>query len=119
MFAFGTIGKTGEPAELADARHAVFAAGQDLMDVDLMADIPDDFVFRGIEQAVEGDGEFDHAQIGGEMAAAADTVHGVDEEVADFIGELFELLVREPAEVSGAVNTIENLGQPVVPSATK
>ena len=35
------------------------------MRIGLVADIPDEFVFGGIEDLMQGDCEFDRAQIGG------------------------------------------------------
>ena len=43
--------------------------GQNLVGVDLVADVPDEPVLGGIEDVVEGQGKFDDAQIGAQVAA--------------------------------------------------
>jgi hypothetical protein len=54
------------------------------MDVALVADVEDEFIFGGFEDAVESDGEFDDAEIGAEVAAGAG--EGGDEVLADAVG---------------------------------
>ena len=54
---------------LADGVEAVLAAREQLVDIDLMAHIPDEFVLRRAEDAVQCDGEFHHAEVRAEMAA--------------------------------------------------
>ena len=41
------------------------------MRVALMTDVPDQTIVRGIEQVVQGDGDFDRTEAGGEVAAGA------------------------------------------------
>ena len=69
----------GEPGEAileAQAAHHLAPASENLVRIGLVADVPDDAVFRGIEHLVQGDREFDHAEAGGEMAAGTgDALH--------------------------------------------
>ena len=62
----------------------VAAAGEDLVRIGLMADVPDDAVVRGVVEVVQGGGEFDHPQPGAEMAAAASD--RFDQISAQFVG---------------------------------
>jgi hypothetical protein len=55
-----------------------------------MADVPDHAVARRIEQIMQRDGQLDHAEAGAEMAAG--DRHGVDRLLAQFVGELAQLI---------------------------
>ena len=79
-------GEAGQPAFLAQRADAVAAAGQDLVRIGLVADIPDQPVVRRVEDIVEGDRQFDHAEAGAEMAAGVRD--GVDQFGAQFGGQL-------------------------------
>ena len=59
----------GDAALLADRGEAVAAAGEQLVDVGLVADVPDELVARRVEDVVQGDGELDRAEAGAEVAA--------------------------------------------------
>ena len=69
VFALGALGEAGEAPALAHGADAVAPAGQDLVRIGLVADVPDQPVIRGIEDVMQGDGELDHAEAGPEMAA--------------------------------------------------
>ena len=81
------VGEPGKPLELADRVHPFFAAGENLVDVHLVAHVPEDLVGRRIEHAVERDGELHHAEVRGKVAAATDAFHRVHQEIADFAGQ--------------------------------
>jgi len=53
------------------------------------------------------------------MPASADAINGVDEELPDLSGEFFELFIREPTEIEGAVNPVEKPGQAANSSTIK
>ena len=61
-------GETAETAIRAYGWEKVATTGDDFVSVGLMADIPDELVVGSIEDVVEGEGEFDSAKGGGEMA---------------------------------------------------
>ncbi len=61
VLAFGTQHEAVKAAGLADGLKAVEAAGEDLVDVRLVADVEEDFVFRRIENRVQRDGKLDDA----------------------------------------------------------
>jgi hypothetical protein len=69
----------------ADGVKPVLAAGQQLVDIALVADIPDEFVVRGGKDGVQGDGQLDHAQVGSEVPAVFGQFG--DQLVADFLGQ--------------------------------
>ena len=86
-----------QPAGLAQGGEAVAAAGEDLVDVGLVAGVPQEDVVGRVEHPVEGEGELDHAQVGAQVAAG--DRHRLDDELADLAGQLLELLGLEPAQV--------------------
>ena len=53
VFALGALGETRQPAALAQGADAVAPAGQDLVRVALVADIPDQLVARRVEDGVD------------------------------------------------------------------
>ena len=53
VLALGAVGEARQAFVLADAAHALFAAGENLMDINLVADVPDDLVLRRIEETVQ------------------------------------------------------------------
>ena len=69
VLALGAQQEAVEPLILAHGVEAVAAAGEELVDVALVADIEDEFVLRRLEDAVQGDGQFDDAEIRPEVAA--------------------------------------------------
>ena len=56
------FGNGATPSGLLDGVDVVAAAGEDLVRVALVADVPDQAVDRRLVQPVQGDGELDHAQ---------------------------------------------------------
>ena len=63
---------------LADRREPVATAGEDLVRVCLVADVPEDLVAGRVEHAVQRDGELAGAEVGAEMTAdLADRVDDV------------------------------------------
>ena len=71
VFAFLALGERRHAVLLLDRVDAVAAAGEDLVRIALVADVPDQAVVRGVVQVVQGDGQLDHAQPGAEVAAGA------------------------------------------------
>ena len=69
VFALGALGEAGKSAALPQRPDAVATAGQDLVRIGLMADVPDQAVLRGVEHVVEGNRQLDDPQPGAEMAA--------------------------------------------------
>ena len=62
-------GEAGEAAVLAQRREAVAAAGQELVDVGLVAHVPDELVAGAVEDAVQGDRQLDDAEVRRQVAA--------------------------------------------------
>ena len=62
IFAFRPFGETAEATALTKRADAVPPPGQDFVRIALMPDVPDQLVARGVEDGVDGDGQFNHAQ---------------------------------------------------------
>jgi hypothetical protein len=61
--------------------------------IGLVADVPEDLVARGVEQAVQRDGQLAGAEVGAEVPA--DLADHVDDQLAHFLRDPLELLVGE------------------------
>ena len=76
------------------------------MRVGLVTDVPEDLVGRGVEQRVQRDRDLAHPEVRPEVAA--DLPHRVDEELADLLGDLDQLVLGEAVEVLRAVDAGED-----------
>ena len=85
MGGFRHFGKAGEPFMLADGVNQRGAPREHFMDVGLVGNVKDDFVPWCFKDAVKGNAQFHHAQVGAQMAAGEGK--GVDEGVPDFFRE--------------------------------
>ena len=105
VFAFGALGEPGQPAALAYGADAIAPAGEDLVRVALVADIPDQDVVGGVEQMMQRDGELDHAEPGAEMSAGGG--HGIDHLRAQLIGDRAQLPGRHVAQIARPVHPVQ------------
>jgi hypothetical protein len=62
-------GKTGHAAEQAQARHPTAPSGEDLVGIGLVAHVPHQPVLGSIEHVMQGNGELDGAEVGGQVPA--------------------------------------------------
>ena len=69
MIAFGAKHEAVQPFELPDRGKAVAATREKLVDIALVADVKKNFVLRSLKNPVEGNGQFDDAEVGPQMAA--------------------------------------------------
>ncbi len=98
--------EAGEPAVLAQAHHPVAPAGEDLVRVGLVPDVPEQQVARGVEDVVERDRQLDRAEVRREVSARLRD--DADDLLPQLLGERLELLAGEPAEVGRVRDTVEN-----------
>ena len=95
VFALGALGEAGQPVLLAQRADAVAAAGQDLVRIGLVADVPDQPVVRRVEDVVQRDGQLDDAEPGAQMAAGVRD--GVDQLSAQLVRQLRQVAFRQSA----------------------
>ena len=110
VLALRPLGEAAQSPVLAQGGEPVLAAGEQFVGVGLVAHIPDQPVTGRVEHVVQGQGEFDHAEAGRQVATGAG--HGGDDGLAEFTGELFHLRHAEVAQVGGGVDGVQ---QPVLP----
>ena len=108
VFALGALGEAGEAAALAQRADAVAAAGEDLVRIGLVADVPDQAVARRVEHVVQRDRQLDHAQAGAEVTAG--DRHRVDGLLAQLVGELPQLLAFQAPQVRRRLDLVEQRG---------
>ena len=94
-----------QAAFLAQGADAVAPAGDDLVRIGLVADVPDQPVARRVEHVVQRHRQLDHAQPGAEMAAG--DRDGRDRLLAQLVGELAQLVGLQPTDVGRYVDGIE------------
>jgi hypothetical protein len=80
-------------------RDAVAAAGQDLVRITLVADVPDETIVRRVVQPMQRDGELDHAEVRAEMAARSR--HRFDQVFAQFARDFTEFGLGKLAQIGG------------------
>ena len=68
VFALATLGEAGQAATLAQRADTVAPAGEDLVRVGLVADVPDHAVLRRLEQVMQRDRQLYDAKSRAEMA---------------------------------------------------
>ena len=105
VLALGAEHEAIEAAGLADGVKTVAAAGEDFVDVGLVAYVKEDLVVGRIEDRMQGQSELDHAEIGAEMAAGFG--ESLNEEFADFVGERGHLRGSEALYVGGGVDGVQ------------
>ena len=90
VLALGAERESAQPIGRPDGVKAVFASGQQLVHVTLMAHVPHKFVLRRGKDKVQRDGQFDHAEIRPQMASILGQFD--NQVVADFPGQLAQLI---------------------------
>ena len=108
VFALGALGEAGQAAALAQGADAVAPAGEDLVRIGLVADVPDQPVARRVEHPVQGDGQLDHAEAGAQMAAGHR--HRVDRLLAQLVDELAQVLLGQARAGPAGVLTWSSSG---------
>ena len=83
----------GEPTLLAQPVEAGGTAGEQLVDVGLVAGVEDDPVARGVEDPVDAERQLDDAEVAAQVTARP--THALDEEGTERIAVRDRLLGRE------------------------
>src|SRR5262245_57021439 len=105
VLAFGAAGETGQAGAHAQGADPVAPAGQDLVRIGLMTDVPDQAIMRRVERMMQRHSEFDDPKARSEMSAGHR--YRIDGFGAQLGGELFQLIARKIARVGGRVNLVE------------
>ena len=75
------------------------------MRIGLVADVPEDLVARGLEQAVQRHRQLAGAEVGAEVPA--DAADHVDDQLARLLRELLQLGIAEAREVGGLLDGVQ------------
>src|SRR5688572_11734115 len=100
--ALGAGGKRREAAALLDAAEPPAAAGEHLVRIGLMPDVPNQAVVRRVEHEMERDSQLDRAETGCQVAAHL--ADGFDEVAAQLVGQRAQLAAGEGPEVGGRLD---------------
>ena len=112
----GVVGGLGAPGEARDtvlhaqARHRFAPAGEDLVRVGLVADVPHDAVLGRLEHRVQRDGQLDRAEVGRQVPAGLG--YRVEHVGAKLFGQLVQLLALELAQRGRIVDRAEQFEHP-------
>ncbi len=104
---FGRIGISHEAAADTHGMKVLVAPGEKLVRVDLMTGVPDQSIAAEVEGRVQGQGEFNHAQVGGKMRRPprCEATQGL----ADLGGQLGQFLMRQPLQIARGADRGKNL----------
>ena len=105
VFAFRAQQKSVQPLVLPHRPDAIETAGKHFVDVTLVADIENEAVPRSIENAMQRDGQFDHAEIGPKMASGLR--EDFDQLLAHFLGKLRQILLADRLNIGRSANAVE------------
>ena len=89
IFALATLGEARQAAAGAQRADAVASAGQDLVRITLVANVPDQAIVRGVEYIMDRGGQFDHAEARAQMPAG--DRYRRNHFLAQFVGQLAQL----------------------------
>ncbi len=97
VLAFVALGKTAEAVDLTQRAEFRLAAGDQLVSVGLMPDVPYDAVAWSIKGSMQGEGQLNDAEVAGEMPS----VFGdrLDNKPSDLLCQGRELLFGELAQI--------------------
>ncbi len=73
-----------------------------------MACIPDQAIVWNVKDLVQGQGQLDRPEVGGEVAPVA--VHDLEHALTDLLAELFQLFQRQGFEILGVIDFREYFG---------
>src|SRR5262249_5332987 len=103
--AFGPLREAAETTALPDRADTVASAGQDLMRIGLMPDIPDQPVVRRVEHIVQSHGQLDDAEPSAEMTAR--DRDRVDQLGAQLVGDLAQIGFGQAPQIGRYIDPVE------------
>jgi hypothetical protein len=106
VFALGPRRITGQPILFAQGFEVRRAAGQDLVDVGLVAGVEDDRVVRRVEHPVQRQGQLDDAEVRAEVAPGRGDF--MDQELANLSGQIAQFRLREVLQIGGPTDLFKH-----------
>ena len=105
VFTFVAAQEPAHATQLADRPQPIAPSTDQLVRISLVSGVPDDPVFRGIEDVMKRQCELHRSQCRSEMTAHLG--YHRDYFFAHFDGELIQLVNRETAKVFWKLNSVE------------
>jgi hypothetical protein len=115
VLAFGAEHEAVEAAGLADGFELLLAAGEEFVDVALVADVEDEAVLRRVEDVVHGDGEFDDTEVRADVSASF--CDAQNQPLADFFRKPFQLHHAKPLYIFRRLDLVQILTHSSNPSS--
>lgn len=109
VFGFQTFGKAGNPAELPQRGHCLAATRENFVRIGLVPDVPDNAIMGCVENVMQCYREFDRTKVGREVTTRSG--HGLQNALAQFVGDLFEVTPVERLEIGGRVDPVKKLSR--------
>ena len=103
--AFGRLRKARDASESPERIEVLRATGDELMRISLMPHVEDELVGRAIHDGVARKDELDHAEARADVAAVVR--RGVDDLLANLMGETCELIVRERLKIGRRLDRVK------------
>ena len=107
--AFRPLGEARKPAPFAQGANAVAASGQNFVRIGLMPDIPDNPVFRRVENMVQGHGQLHYPKPRAQMPAGFR--HSRNGFVAQFVGKLAQIFARQFTQIRRICDFVKKRGR--------
>lgn len=104
--AFGSFGEARQPVFLAQRTHSIPPPGQDFVWIGLVADVPDNPIFRRIEYGMQRHRQLNNPQPGAQMAAGFG--YGGNRLGAQFVRQPAQLGVGQAVEIGGCDHPIQH-----------
>src|SRR5205823_6036563 len=106
VLALRAVGVAAHAAQLAQPRKSLARTRQELVDVRLVAGVPEDAVPGALEHPMERQGQLDDAEVGAEVASGLGDAR--DQELADFIGQGAQLRIAQGAKIGRTHDPVED-----------
>ena len=105
--AFLGVGEARDPVFSAQLRETGAASGQQLVGIALVTHVKQELILREFHNAVQRHGQFDHAQIGGQMPARGGDA--ADQKVADLLTQSRHILCRQIFYVTRCLDLVQKI----------
>ncbi len=106
ILALASLQKSGDAVFLTELLHLTRSAGEKLVRIALMSDVPQDLVSRRVEHRMQSNGELDDAEPGADVPPGPRA--DLDEALAHVRAELLQLIPGERLEITGGVYGVKN-----------
>ncbi len=97
--------KPERPPPVRECADAIAASGENFVRIALVADIANEPVARRIEDAMDGEGQFDDAEAGTQMAAGDGD--GFNRLASQLFGKLFHVAFGKRAQIGGHADLVQ------------